>query len=233
MSGVALEAAIKVARQAREAELVIAAQAGSKDAFEELQKLHWLRLYRTVLSITGNQEDAEDALQETFLRAYLALGQFEGRSKFSSWIARIAVNCALMGLRKRRALAEVLIEHWSDSADEAKSFDIRDSGLNPEQIYDQHQRCLGMIRVLEMLDPKLQAAMRIRTLRQSSIKEIAQALDVSQSAAKTRLHRARGRLRRSLEMADSRKHFSLRRGNTTSNLHSDSDLWVAVLDIIG
>ena len=163
-------------------------------------------------------------MQETFFRAYLGLGQFEGRSKFSSWITRIAVNCALMGLRKRRALAEVFIEHWSDSADEAKSFDIRDSGLNPEQIYDQHQRCLSMVRAVERLDPKLQAAMRIRTLRQSSIKEIAKAPDVSESAAKTRLRRAWGRLRRSFDLVGSRRHLSLRPRNAECTLPSDSDV---------
>jgi RNA polymerase sigma-70 factor, ECF subfamily len=194
---------------AREAELVIAAQAGSKDAFEELQKLYSFRLYRTVLSITKNREDAEDALQDAFLRAYLALGKFEGRSKFGSWLTRIAVNSALMSIRKRRARQEVLIEQSSESDDPAMSFDIRDSGLNPEQICDQHQRCLGMFRAMQRLDPKLQAAMRIRTLQEWPMKQIAQTLGVSLSATKTRLLRARLRLRRSLDLVDSRGHPSV------------------------
>jgi RNA polymerase sigma-70 factor, ECF subfamily len=230
MSQPARETVAKAGGDAREAELVIAAQAGSKDAFEELQKFHWCRLYRTVLSITKNREDAEDALQDTFLKAYLALGKFEGRSKFGSWLTRIAVNSALMSIRKRRARQEVFVEHSSESDDPATSFDIRDSGLNPEQIYDQYQRCLGMFRAMQRLDPKLQAAMRIRTLQEWSIKQIAQTLGVSQSATKTRLLRARRRLRRSLDLADSRGHLSLLPRRTDRGLHADSGLWIDVLD---
>jgi len=204
MSQLARETEIRADRAAREAVLVIAAQAGSKDAFEELQKLHWFRLYRTLLRITRNREDAEDALQDTFLRAYLALEKFEGRSKFSSWLTRIAVNSALMRIRKRRARIEVFIDQSSEADDAAMSFDIRDPGLNPEQIYDQYQRCLGMLRAIRRLDPKLQAAMRIRTLQEWSIKEIAETLGISQSAAKSRLLRARRRIRRSLDCRRSR-----------------------------
>jgi RNA polymerase sigma-70 factor, ECF subfamily len=224
MSQPARETEIRADRAAREAMLVIAAQAGSKDAFEELQKIHWFRLYRTVLRITRSREDAEDALQDTFLRAYLALGKFEGRSKFSSWLTRIAVNSALMSTRRRRARQEVSIEHSFESDDAAMSFDIRDSGLNPEQIYDQHQRCLGTFRAMQRLDPKSQAVMRIWTLQEWSMKEIAQTLGVSQSAAKTRLLRARRRLRRSLNLADSRGHLSLLPRRTDRSLHADSDL---------
>ena len=232
MSQPARETEARTDGEAREAELVIAAQAGSKDAFEELQKIYWSRLYRTLISITKNREDAEDALQDTFLRAYLALGKFEGRSQFSSWLTRIAVNSALMGIRKRRARPEILIDQSSEPDDEVISLDIRDSGLNPEQIYDQHQRCIGMLRAIEKLDPKLQAPVRIRTLQQCPIKEIAQILEVSESAVKTRLHRARRRLRRSLDLAKSRGHLSLPPRNTDRSLQADSDLWIDVLDTI-
>jgi RNA polymerase sigma-70 factor, ECF subfamily len=232
MSQPARETEARADGEARETKLVIAAQAGSKDAFEELQKLHRFRLYRTVLPITKNREDAEDALQDTFLRAYRALGKFEGRSKFSSWLTRIAVNSALMGIRKRRARREVLIDQSPKPDDEAMSFDIPHSGLNPEQIYDQHQRCLGMLRAMERLDPKLRAAMRIRTRQECSIKEIAQTLNVSEAAAKTRLHRARRRLRRSLDLADSKGHLSSFPKRIDRVLHADPDLLIDVLDAI-
>jgi len=228
MSQPARETEARADSDAREAELVIAAQTGSKDAFEELQKLHWPRLYRTVLSITKNREDAEDALQDTFLRAYVALGKFEGRSKFGSWLTRIGINSALMRIRKRRAHPELLIDQSSEP-DDATSFDIRDSGLNPEQIYDQRQRCLGMFRAMQRLDPKLQAALRIRTLQKSSIKEIAETLGISQSAAKTRLLRARQRLRRSLDLTNSRRHICSLPKRTDPSLHADSDLWIDAL----
>ena len=224
---------VKADAEARETELVLAAQAGAGEAFAELQRLHWRRLYRKVISITKNREDTEDVLQDTFLRAYLALGQFEGRSKFSSWITRIAINSALMSIRKRHARPEILLEQLFESEDDGISFDIRDCGMNPEQICDQHQRCLGMLRAMDRLDPKLQAPMRIRTLRECSIKEIAQILDVSHAAAKTRLHRARLRLRRSLELADSRRRLSPKtRDKTDRSLDENSDFWIAVLNII-
>jgi RNA polymerase sigma-70 factor, ECF subfamily len=185
--------------EAREVELVIAAQGGSKDAFEQLQTLYRFRLYKIIFSITRNREDAEDALQETFLSAFLALGKFEGRSKFGSWLTRIALNSALMRIRERRARPEVLIGQSPETDDAVTAFDIRDSGSDPEQIYDQHQRCLVMFRAIQKLGPKLQAVMRIRTLQEWSVKEIAEILGISESAAKSRLLRARRRLRSSLD----------------------------------
>ena len=80
-------------------DLLLAARGGSHAAFAELQKIYSHRLYKRILSITRNREDAEDALQDTFLRAYLALPSFEGRSRFSSWLTRIGINSALMILR--------------------------------------------------------------------------------------------------------------------------------------
>ena len=214
----------KTDSECRETELVKAAQAGSADAFEELQKLHWGRLHSTVLSITRNREDAEDVLQETFLKAYLALRTFEGRSKFSSWLTRIAINSALMNIRKRRISSQMLIEQLPESVD-LSSLDVRDSALNPEQVYDQHQRCIAMLCILERLDPTLRAPLQIRTLEECSIKEIAQALNISHAAAKTRLHRARRRLRRSLGLENSGEHLSpgqMKRAGPDLRLKNDS-----------
>ena len=99
----------------RDLELVAAAKGGSSAAFEELQSRYSRRLFRRIQLITKNHEDAEDALQETFLHAYLALDSFEGRSQFASWLTRIAINSALMVLRRRRTRAEVPFEPPSDS----------------------------------------------------------------------------------------------------------------------
>lgn len=194
--------------QAREEELVTAALAGSKDAFEELRKLHWKRLYATVMSMTRSREDTEDVLQDTFFRAYVALRTFEGRSKFSSWLTRIAINSALMTIRKRRRRSEVLVEQLGKSDDDVFSLEVRDSRLNPEQLYDQNQRCLRMLRALGRLDPKLQAPIQMRTFEECSIKEVARSLGVSLATAKTRLHRGRRRLRRSLALEDSKNDRS-------------------------
>jgi RNA polymerase sigma-70 factor (ECF subfamily) len=179
-------------------ELVMAAKAGSAEAFETLQNRYRSRLYRRLLLITRNREDAEDALQETFLNTYIALRSFEGRSKFSSWITRIAINSALTILRKGRVRGDVAAAHELDSDQEPSCIDIADSGPNPEQSYDQRQRCLKIFSAIQSLDSKLGSVIQIRALQECSIDEVAQTLNVSASAAKTRLYRARQLLRRSL-----------------------------------
>src|ERR1700733_10328562 len=107
----------------RDLELVAAARAGSNAAFEEIQSHYSRRLYRRIQSITKNHEDSEDALQDTFLRAYLALDSFEGRSQFASWLTRIAINSALMVLRRRRTRAEVSYEPPLESGETAPTID--------------------------------------------------------------------------------------------------------------
>jgi RNA polymerase sigma-70 factor (ECF subfamily) len=89
-------------------EIVTAAQAGSSAAFEELHSIYSRRSYQAIFSVTRNPHDAEEALQGTFLRAYLAIKTLEGKSKVYSWLTRIAINSALMVLRKRRVRSEVL-----------------------------------------------------------------------------------------------------------------------------
>src|ERR1700733_12206907 len=114
--------------------IVLAAQAGSPAAFTELHSIYSGRLYKTILSITRNPHDAEEALQETFLRAYLAIKTFEGKSKISTWLTRIAVNSALMILRKQRGRSEVLFDPQPDDRCEAIAFELRDSTPNPEEL---------------------------------------------------------------------------------------------------
>jgi RNA polymerase sigma-70 factor (ECF subfamily) len=178
-------------------ELVAAARIGSNAAFEELRSRYSRRLYRRIQSITRNHEDAEDALQETFLRAHLALDSFEGRSQFASWLTRIAINSALMILRVRRRRAEVSLEPPSESGEPALAIDVRDTALNPEQLYDQRQRCYCALHAMSKLDNSLRTPMTIWIERECSIKELARTLDLSVTAVKSRLHRARKRLARS------------------------------------
>lgn len=178
----------------RDEELVMAAQAGSAAAFAELQNLHARHVYKSIVAITKNREDAEDALQDTFLRAYQALGHFEGRANFSSWLTRIGINSALMILRKRRTRPEVSTDSAFESGEDLPPFEVRDPGPNPEQIYDQRQRYGRVLHAIRQLEPGLRAAMQIRLTRGSSLKEIAQALQITEAAVKARLHRARTRL---------------------------------------
>lgn len=187
---------------AHEVELVIAAKAGSRIAFEELRNRCSSRLYRRIFSIMRNREDTEDTLQDTFLQAYMALKSFEGRSSFSTWITRIAINSALMTIRKRRVRGELVLEQPSENGDDTFFFDIRDTGLDPEQICDQRQRCLNLLGAIQKLDPKLRTTIRIWTTQECSMKEIANTLDVSLGAVKARLHRARRRLRGCIALKD-------------------------------
>jgi RNA polymerase sigma-70 factor (ECF subfamily) len=179
---------------ARDKEIVSAAQAGSPGAFADLYAAHSRRLYKTIIAITRNSADAEDALQETFLRAYLAFHSFEGRSNVYSWLARIAINSALLILRKRRARSEILFDPRSDAQVATFCFEVQDSAPTPEQAYDLRHRRVRLIRAIRNLDAKLRRPVQMRMATESSMKEISRALDISEAAAKTRLHRARLRL---------------------------------------
>ena len=178
-------------------QLLRTAQAGSHAAFEELQKRYARHLYKSILSITKNAEDAEDALQDTFMRAYRGLPSFEGRCKLSSWLTRIAINSALMLLRKRRSRPEISLEKPLGLEEEPYSFDLSEKRLNPEQLCDQNQRCERIRRAIRKLDPSSQRIIIVRMSQEKSLREIANELELSVATAKTRLYRARKRLARS------------------------------------
>jgi RNA polymerase sigma-70 factor (ECF subfamily) len=175
-------------------ELVAAARDGSTIAFEELQSRYSSRLYRRIQFITRSHEDTEDALQETFLHAYLALDSFEGRSQFASWLTRIAINSALMVLRRRRRRPEVPFEPLSDSDENCQTVDVRDDALNPEQHYELRQRTYGTLRAIGKLNVRLRTPMVTLVERECSMKEVAHTLDLSLAAVKSRLYRARKQL---------------------------------------
>jgi len=175
-------------------EIISAVQAGSPGAFAELYALYSRRLYKTILAITRNSEDAEDALQETFLRAYLAIHTFEGRSTVYSWLTRIAINSALMLLRKRRARPEVLFDPQPDAPAKMISFEIQDPSPTPEQVCVLRHRRVTLVRAIGSLNSRLRRPIQMQITRDSSIKEIGRALKLSQATVKTRLHRARLKL---------------------------------------
>jgi RNA polymerase sigma-70 factor, ECF subfamily len=178
----------------RDALLVAAAKQGAAEAFDRLQLLYSRQLYRTILSITRSPEDTEDVLQDTFLRAFTSLHHFEGRSNIYSWLTRIAINTALMLLRKRRTHSEVLFDPEGQPQEESPHFELVDSSLNPEQLLDQTQRRVRLLRTVQKLDPKLRTPLLIYMHQGWSIKEIGQSLDLSEAAIKSRLYRARKRI---------------------------------------
>lgn len=178
----------------REDPLVAAIQAGVPEAFAQLYATYSPRLYRTIIAITKNPEDAQDALQETFLRAHLRSHAFEGRSSIYTWLSRIAINSSLMILRKRRTHPEVLFDPQPDDRCETIVFELMDPAPNPEEAYDFRQRQIKTLRAIRRLNPKLQTPLRMVMKREWSVKEISQVLNISESAVKSRLHRARQRL---------------------------------------
>lgn len=182
---------------ARDEELLLEARSGSHAAFAELQRTYSPRVFKRILSITRNHEDAEDALQDAFLKAYLALPLFEGRSKLSSWLTRIGINSALMILRRRRCRPETPFEQPQDPEGDCVSLDVRDEAFDPEQHYDQQQRCDAIRCALQRLDPKLRGVMCIRLSEEHSMQKIAEDLGLSVPSVKARLYRARQRLLRS------------------------------------
>ena len=203
----------------REDPLVTAIKSGVPEAFAQLYAIYSPRLYRTIIGITKNPEDAQDALQETFLRAHLRVHAFEGRSSLYTWLSRIAINSTLMILRKRRTRPEVLFDPQPDDRSETVFFELRDPAPNPEEAYDFHQRQIKTLRAIRRLDPKLQEPLRMVMKREWSVKEISQALDISESAVKSRLYRARQRL--STTRTDQR-HFTTPRGNHSRRVPAET-----------
>jgi RNA polymerase sigma-70 factor (ECF subfamily) len=178
----------------QDAELISATLTGSSDAFAELQRLYSRQLYSTIFRITRNREDAEDVLQDTFLRAYLSLRNFQGRSSVYSWLTRIAINSALMLLRKRRSHPEVCFDLAREQENDAVRLEPKDPCLNPEQICDQRQRCANIHREIERLKASLREPLQSRMTHGSSLEEIGRAMDITATAVKARLNRARKRL---------------------------------------
>jgi RNA polymerase sigma-70 factor, ECF subfamily len=158
--------------------------------FQKLYALYSRRLYATILAITKHPQDAEDVLQDTFLRAYRAIQTFEGRSNIYSWLTRIAINSALMVLRRQHVRAEVLFDPSPDPHLETLCFDVRDSAPNPEEVCDLNQRHVKALRAIRRLHTSLRAPIQMRLIEGSSTKEISHALNISESAVKSRLYRA-------------------------------------------
>jgi RNA polymerase sigma-70 factor, ECF subfamily len=178
--------------------LVVRAKAGDTVAFVELRERHSTKVLRTLYRITRNWEDAEDALQESLLKAFRHLSGFENRSSFSSWLTRIAINSALMTLRKRKACKEVSI----DSTDDCKIFgrlEPQDLSEDPERRYARCESEELLNGAMLQLEPAFRDVIQLRQMEEYSIHELAESLGISLPAAKSRLLRARRALRTILQ----------------------------------
>jgi RNA polymerase sigma factor (sigma-70 family) len=182
--------------QLSDEELVADAKMGSLPAFEGLWGRHSKRAYTLLYRITKNREDAEDALQEGFLRAFIHVGSFDGRAAFSTWVTRIAINAALMNLRKKRTRNETQFE-WS-TCGETWTREPVDHRQNIEELCTKKEQLQQLERAIIGLNPDLRQMIELQRLKNASVAELAKVIGVSKAAAKSRLYRARRRLRQSL-----------------------------------
>ena len=188
-----------------EAELVAQAQSGGVEAFTELVNRYERNIYRLARHITQNPEDAEDILQETFLKAYEHLRDFQGNSKFYTWLVRIAVNQSLMKLRKRKSDASVSLDDPYDTGEENLVREIAVWEPNPEQTYSQEEMRAILEQAVDSLPPTFRAVFALRDIEELSTEETAAILNLSIPAVKSRLLRARLRLREKLTRYFKRK----------------------------
>jgi RNA polymerase sigma-70 factor (ECF subfamily) len=188
-----------------ESALVARAQAGDSEAFGELVSRYQNKIYRLAKHITQNDEDAEDVLQEAFLKAYEHLSGFQGNSKFYTWIVRIAVNEALMKLRKRKSDRTVPLDEPVDTGEEMVNREIAVWEDNPEQRYSHEEMQQILNEAVEDLKPDFRTVFALRDIEELSTEETAEALGISIPAVKSRLLRARLALREKLTRKFKRK----------------------------
>ena len=188
-----------------ESGLVQRARAGDLGAFNQLVNQYSRKIYRLAKHITQNDEDAEDVLQETFLKAFEHLGGFQGQSKFYTWIVRIAVNESLMKLRKRKSDKTVPLDDPLDTGEDTVVREIAVWDENPEQKYSQEELAKILDDAVQSLKPVFRTVFVLRDIEELSTEETAQSLGISVPAVKSRLLRARLQLREKLSRFFKRK----------------------------
>src|SRR5690348_4665585 len=178
-----------------ESAFVAKARQGDLTAFNELVNRYSRKIFRLAKHITQNDEDAEDVLQETFLKAFEHLGDFQGQSKFYTWIVRIAVNESLMKLRKRKSDRTVPLDEPVDTGEDQVVREIAVWEDNPEQKYSREEMANILEEAVDTLRPAFRTVFVLRDIEELSTEETAEALGISVPAVKSRLLRARLKLR--------------------------------------
>lgn len=188
-----------------ESTLVTQAREGDTRAFAELVKRYEAKIFRLAQHITQNREDAEDVLQETFLKAYEHLDQFQGNSKFYTWIVRIAVNQALMKLRRRKTDKSVSLDETIDTGEDTVTREVAAWDEDPEQRFSREELGEILDSSIQSLAPTYRSVFLLRDVDDLSTEETAEALGISVPAVKSRLLRARLQLREKLTRFFKRK----------------------------
>jgi RNA polymerase sigma-70 factor (ECF subfamily) len=179
--------------------LVQQAQAGDEMAYARLVQPYVRKTYHVALKITRNREDAEDASQQTLLKAFAHIRQFQSQSQFSTWLTRIAMNEALMIVRKRRS-EDVHLSYGGDSDERVSAIEriCAGDGLQPEALYAKSESQRALHEAIAGLRGTLRVVVWLLGLEEQQSKDAARILNLSRSAVKTRFSRARQELRECL-----------------------------------
>src|SRR5579863_8237887 len=188
--------------------LVERARQGDVAAFDTLVRKYERQVFRIAQHITQNREDAEDVMQDAFLKAYEKLDQFQGNSKFYTWLVRIAVNESLMRLRRRRTGRMVSIDEDVETEEGSVPRDLADWAPDPEQNYTQSELAEILRKTIQGLPPGFRVVFALRDVEGLSTEETAETLGLSIPAVKSRLLRARLQLRERLSRYFKRKSGS-------------------------
>jgi RNA polymerase sigma-70 factor, ECF subfamily len=176
--------------------LVAAAKLGDHSAFAKLWTRHSHTAFKVACRMMGNRDDVEDVIQDARMKAYVHLNTFDGRSKFSTWLTRIAINSAFMTLRKKRSHPETRME--VTDGETWQYWEIADQTKDVEELYEGHERVERLRRAICLLRPTLRVVVEIHQFNDRSVKEVAELAGLSVAATKSRLLRARTILRRAL-----------------------------------
>ena len=175
------------------------AKQGDRSAFTELVNRYAPKIYRTARHITKNDHDAEDVLQETFLKAYSRLDQFQGEAKFYTWLTRIGVNQALMKLRQRKDGKFLSLDQQVDTDEGSIQRELPSDQPDPEQQYEREELRKLLSNGIDSLPESYRVVLVLRDVEGLSTEETAKSLGLSVSAVKSRLLRARLQLRGKLQ----------------------------------
>lgn len=178
--------------------LVLAAKNGNVQAFEILVDRHRRKIFAVALRVTHVREDAEDITQQSCQKAFVHLQKFEAKSSFSTWLTRIAINEALMLLRRVRGRREISIDEERFEPKEAARLEIPDSGPDPEATYLQGEAARILSAAMDKLSPGLRKVIELRELGELSTEEAARQMGISISATKSSVLRGRRKLREAL-----------------------------------
>jgi RNA polymerase sigma-70 factor (ECF subfamily) len=202
--------------------LVSAAKNGNQRAFEVLVKRHQQRMLAFARRYTRVREDAEDVVQQTFQKAFIHLNKFQGKSSFSTWLTRIAINEALMLMRRSRALREIPVDDSNDHGVAASAMEIPDASPDPETSYLRRERVQILTETLGNLRPGMRTAIELRELAELSTEETARLMGISVAAVKARLFHARKKLqeqlRRYLKSNSTHKKNTTGMGDTSGHI---------------